>query len=68
MDVNGDGRVTAEDARLILRYSASLEEFDRDQRKRADANADGTVDAADARLALRFSAHLIFSKDIPAMQ
>lgn len=68
MDVNGDGRVTAEDARLILRYSASLEEFDRDQRKRADANADGAVDAADARLALRFSAHLIFSKDIPAMQ
>ena len=68
MDVNGDGKVTAEDARMILRYSARLEEFDRDQRRRADANADGTVNAADARLALRFSAHLIFSKDIPAMQ
>ena len=68
MDVDGDGRVTSRDARAILRASARLEEFTREQIDRADVDGDGRITAADARLALRYSAHLIFSRDLPIFQ
>ena len=56
-DVNNDGAVTAEDARIILRVSAQLETFDSTQaEKNADVNGDGNIDAADGRDALRISA------------
>lgn len=54
-DVDGDGKVTAADARLILRASVGLEEVDTDV---ADMDGDGKVTAADARLALRESVGL----------
>ena len=54
-DVDGDGDVTAGDARLVLRASVGLEETDL---QRMDADADGTVSAADARLVLRFAVGL----------
>ena len=57
-DVNGNGKVDAGDARLVLRVSASLEEITEDQRKLADENADGKITAADARSILRISAKL----------
>lgn len=57
-DVNYDGKLTAADARLILRASAQLEPFTADQLKLADMTSDGKVTAADARAALRKSAHL----------
>ncbi|MBQ8210102.1 MAG: dockerin type I repeat-containing protein [Clostridia bacterium] len=57
-DVNGDGEVTAADARLILRHSARLEILYLEQYLLADYNDDGRVTAADARLALRKSAGL----------
>lgn len=57
-DVNGDGVLTAQDARLILRYVASLEQFSAGQLAASDIDSDGKVTAADARLALRISAQL----------
>lgn len=57
-DVNNDGVVTAEDARMILRHSAGLEKLYLDEYLRADFNGDDTVTAEDARLVLRKSAGL----------
>ncbi|MCR5781222.1 MAG: dockerin type I repeat-containing protein [Clostridia bacterium] len=57
-DVNGDGRILADDARLALRASAKLEKLSPAQMLAADANGDGQVLADDARLILRFSAKL----------
>lgn len=58
-DADLANQLTAQDARLILRYSAGLEkDFNDIQRRVADINNDGTITAADARLALRLSAHL----------
>ena len=51
-DVDGDGKVTASDARLILRASVGLEKVDTNI---ADIDRDGKVTAADSRLALRES-------------
>lgn len=57
-DVNFDGSVTASDARLILRYAASLDRFSSSQKERADMNGDGKINATDARLALRNAAKI----------
>lgn len=57
-DVNGDGILTAADARMILRYSARLESFTAAQQKLSDLNCDGEITAFDARIALRASANL----------
>lgn len=58
-DVNGDGRVTAADARLTLRASVGLESLGNDtsEMKAADVNGKG-ITAADARLILRASVGL----------
>ena len=48
-DVNGDGKVTAADAREALRASAKLETLTEEQKKAADMNGDGKVTAADSR-------------------
>ena len=54
-DVNGDGSVTAEDARLCLRQAVGLESFTAGDAAYAacDATGDGGVTAEDARLILR---------------
>ncbi len=57
-DVNSDGRVTALDARLVLRASAMLDFLNDAQRFLADYDDDGRVTAADARYILRYSAML----------
>lgn len=57
-DVNGDGDVLANDARLALRASAKLETLDAAQTEAADVDGDGRVLANDARQILRFSAKL----------
>ena len=56
--VKQDGKVTAADARLALRYSAKLQTLNNAQLKAADANADGKVTATDARILLRYAAGL----------
>lgn len=57
-DVNGDGKISAADARLALRFSASLEKPTEEQKKSADVNNDGKITASDARMILRVSAGL----------
>ena len=54
-DADGDGSVTAGDARLVLRASVGLEKTDL---ARMDADGDGAVRASDARLVLRYSVGL----------
>lgn len=56
-DVNGDGKVTASDARLVLRHSIKLEAIENIEAI-ADINADGKITASDARLVLRIAAKL----------
>ena len=57
-DANNDGDVTAADARLVLRVSASLEEPTERILNFADTNEDGEITASDARTILRVSADL----------
>ena len=52
-DVNGDGSITAEDAREILRFSVGVDPMTEEMKILADIDGDGTVGAEDARLALR---------------
>lgn len=54
-DINGDGVVSAEDAREILRMSVGVVPMTDDMRVIADVDCDGTVDAGDARQALRLA-------------
>lgn len=58
MDVDGDSRVTASDARLTLRYAATLESLGELYVVAADPNLDESVTATDARKILRVSAKL----------
>ena len=55
-DIDGDGKVTASDARKILRASAMLEELTGQEALNADVNNDGKITSADAREALLKSA------------
>lgn len=55
-DVDGDGKVTAADARLALRAAAGLVKLDANAKIAADVNYDGKVTAADAREILRRAA------------
>ena len=57
-DANGDGRVNARDARLLLRYAAGLAGEDEIDLAAADYNGDGRVNARDARGVLRYAAGL----------
>lgn len=57
-DVDNDGDIKAADARLALRASVGLENFDETQKKAADVDYDGAIKAADARIILRASVGL----------
>ena len=57
-DVDGDGKVTAADARQILRRAAQLITFTMEQDALADIDKDGRVTATDARIVLRYCANL----------
>ncbi|MBO5935952.1 MAG: dockerin type I repeat-containing protein [Clostridia bacterium] len=57
-DVNGDGKVTASDARLVLRVSANLSEKTDDIKAYGDINGDNKITASDARIILRVAASL----------
>ncbi len=58
-DMDGNGKITAADARMILRISAHIMQIDADSISAADLNGDGKITAGDARQALRIAAHLI---------
>lgn len=57
-DVSGDGKITASDARSILRFAATLDEYDEVQFLISDVDLNEKVTAADARAVLRVSAGL----------
>lgn len=57
-DVDNNGMITAEDARLTLRNSASLEKLTPEQIAAADVDKSGEITAGDARTILRVSADL----------
>lgn len=57
-DANSDGYVRANDARLILRFSAKLQNYSSNQARICDIDKNGYITAADARIALRMSARL----------
>lgn len=56
-DANGDGAISAEDARIALRVSVGLDEAG-DNFERIDVDADHEISSADARLILRFAVGL----------
>ena len=59
-DANLDGRVTAADARFILRVSAQLEMFESEEAfYTSDINGDGMVTASDARDTLKICAEIL---------
>nr|MCR5782914.1 dockerin type I repeat-containing protein [Clostridia bacterium] len=65
-DVDGNGQVLADDARLALRASAKLENLSKQAKAAADVDGDGQVLADDARTILRVSAKLErFREDSP---
>ncbi len=55
-DVDGDGKITAADAREALRGAAQLEELTKKEAFAADMNGDGKVTANDARDILKTAA------------
>ncbi len=57
-DIDGDDSVTASDARLALRYSVGLEEFDDQQQLISDVDFSNKTDASDARTILRMAVGL----------
>lgn len=64
-DATLSDKLSAADARLILRYSAGLETaFSEVQMKLSDINNDEKVNAADARLVLRLSAYIENEDDL----
>lgn len=58
MDVNGDGKISASDARSALRVSAKLDELHGVFLTAADADDNDKITASDARKILRVSAKL----------
>ncbi len=57
-DIDKDGTVSASDARLALRFSVGLEDFDEEQQNIGDVDFDRAITASDARLILRMSVGL----------
>ncbi len=57
-DLDGDNKITAADALLVLRASVGLEKFNDEQNKLADVDGSGKVDSADSLSILRWSVGL----------
>lgn len=64
-DVDGDGAITATDARIALRLSVNLDKATGLVEQYADANANGKVEATDARTLLRTSVNLESEDSLP---
>lgn len=57
-DVNGDGKISAADARTALRVAAGITTVSLEEYLRADLDSDGDVKASEARTILRIAAGL----------
>jgi RHS repeat-associated protein len=55
-DVDGDGKITTEDALLVMQWYVGLIELDEEQLFYADVNKDGVVDMTDVALIMRMAA------------
>ena len=64
-DVDFDNKVTASDARLVLRNAVGLEKLSDDAMRCADVDRDNSITAADARLVLRSAVGLEQLKPLP---
>lgn len=58
-DVNGDGKINAEDALLCLQHSVKLTTLEGDQFTAADVDESGKIDASDALYILQYSVKLV---------
>lgn len=57
-DLNGDNKVTAADARSVLRFAAKIDIPNDTQKSLADVDGNGKITAADARKILRVAAKI----------
>lgn len=57
-DVNGDSKIAASDARIVLRVAAHLDAETENILLYGDINKDGNISASDARIILRVAANL----------
>ncbi len=63
-DVDRDGQISSDDARLALRIAVQLDEADEEQLLLADFDGDNVVSSSDARLILRLSVGLTDAEDV----
>ena len=64
-DADGSGKITAMDARVVLRAAAKIEPLAEEYLAAADVNFDGKVTAMDARIILRAAAKVEELPEIP---
>ncbi len=62
-DMDSNGKITAADARKILRVAAKIDSINGIYSVAADVNLDGSVTAADARKTLRVSANMEYFEE-----
>ena len=58
-DLNGDGKVTIDDATLVQKAIAEMISLNEDQKKAADTNGDGNITIDDATMIQKYVAELI---------
>ena len=63
-DADGDGKITASDARYVLRAAVGLEAADKEKLKRVDYFGTGRISSENARLTLRIAVGLDSLYDI----
>lgn len=62
-DMDSNGKITAADARKILRIAAKIDSVSGIYQTAADVNLDGSITAADARKTLRVSANMEYFEE-----
>ncbi len=65
-DIDGDGSVSAVDARVVLQFAAGLRTPTAEEKKIADMDGNGEVEAVDARKVLQTAAELLEPEKIPS--
>ena len=53
-DVDGDGKINARDAKLIMQYFTKKITLTEEQQKRAEVSGDGKINARDAKLIMQY--------------
>ncbi len=66
-DANGDGEITALDARETLQFAADIKKPTSDDIKIVDMNGDGKITALDARAVLQAAAGLVEWETVPGV-